>query len=53
MGWSIKRILDLSGERCWQNGYCHCGFHGSSGAQYLLQWDHHWLGRLEPDDRFS
>jgi len=52
MKWRIKRIFNFSADRPWQEGYAHFGFHGGSGAQYLLQYDEHWLGCLTAEDEW-
>lgn len=50
--WKIKHIFNFTAPKLWGQGYCAFGFHGKNGAQYLLQYDEHWLGRLTPDDKF-
>ena len=52
MNWRIKRIFNFSADRPWQEGYVHFGFRGRSGAQYLLQYDEHWLGCLTARDEW-
>ena len=53
MKWRIKHIFNFPPEKKWEKGYVHLGFHGRGGAQYLLHFSEHWLGRLTRDDRFS
>jgi len=52
MNWRIKRIFNFSADRPWQEGYVHFGFHGRGGAQYLLQYDEHWLGCLTAENEW-
>jgi hypothetical protein len=52
MGWRIRHISNFTAGKPWGQGYCAFGFHGKGGAQYLLQYNEHWLGCLTADDRF-
>ncbi|UCB42356.1 MAG: hypothetical protein JSV77_07785 [Dehalococcoidales bacterium] len=53
MEWKIKHIFNFEKDRLWGSGYAFFGFHGKKGDQYLLQWDEHWLGRLNQDNQFT
>lgn len=53
MDWRIARILNLSEDRQWEDGFCAFGFHGADGTQYMLQWNQDWLGCLLPGGRFT
>lgn len=50
MDWQIEQILHFDKKR-YRDGYAHLGFHDSSGNQYALSYDNHWVARLEPDGR--
>jgi len=52
MGWRIKHIFNFLKNEPWSHGFCHFGFHGRTGAQYMLHYNEHWLGLLTKDDRF-
>ncbi len=52
MKWRIKHVFNFPPDKPWEQGYVHFGFHGQSGAQYLLHYTEHWLGRLTPRDEW-
>ena len=52
MEWRIRRILNFAAQKQWGEGFCAFGFHGKGGAQYVLQYNEHWLGCLTAEDRF-
>jgi len=52
MKWNIKRIINFSEDKRWENGYCHFGFHDDEGNQYRLDNDNDWIGLLEKNDEF-
>jgi hypothetical protein len=52
MKWRIKHIFNFPPDKPWAQGYVYFGFHGRSGAQYLLQYDEHWLGCLTAEDEW-
>jgi len=52
MEWRIKHVLNFTAQKQWGQGFCAFGFHGKSGAQYMLQYNEHWLGCLSYEGRF-
>ncbi len=48
----VKHIFNFDPNRPWHAGFCQFGFHGRRGAQYLLNYNAHWLGHLTPRDEF-
>ncbi len=52
MEWNIKHIFNFTQKKPWEHGFCHFGFHGKKGTQYLLHYDENWLGCLTAKDEF-
>jgi hypothetical protein len=49
--WSIERIINFQEAWRWADGYAHLGFHDRTGAQYVVDYDHGWVGCLGANER--
>ena len=48
--WRIERIINFRTRR-WVDGYAHLGFSDRAGAQYVVDYDHGWVGCLGANGR--
>ena len=51
--WRIERIINFQKDKSWADGYAHLGFHDRTGAQYVVDYDHGWVGCLGTNGRLS
>ncbi len=48
--WKIKKIINFTAEKHWENGYTQFGFHDLEGNQYVLNNEQDWIGLLNHDN---
>lgn len=46
----LKEVIDYSNEEVLVQGYPHFGFHDIEGNKYILNYDNHWIAKIENDD---
>ena len=51
MKWQVDRVVAITDDAHWKDGFSDAIFHDDLGRQYCVHWDEHWISCLEPDDR--
>ena len=53
--WRVRRILNFTSDRAWQDGYCEGGFHDNlnPGEVYFQEYFKHWIGLFGPGNVFK
>jgi outer membrane protein assembly factor BamB len=51
LSWKIDRIINFQRAWRWAEGCAHLGFHDRAGSQYVVDYEHGWVGCLDANGR--
>jgi len=51
MEWRVERVIAVTEQGHWTNGFSDPVYHDPQGTQYCVNWDDNWVSCLAPDDQ--